>query len=54
MVANRKKCYVLRDQGDGVKVRLNINLKDVEKGLAADIVLLDGDVVVVPEKFFSF
>ena len=52
--ANLKKAYVLRDEGDGVKVRMNVNLKDVEKGNAADLVLQSGDIVVVPEKFFSF
>ena len=52
--ANLKKAYVLRDEGDGVKVRMEINLKNVEKGKAADIVLQSGDIVVVPEKFFSF
>jgi protein involved in polysaccharide export with SLBB domain len=52
--ANLKKAYVLRDEGDGVKVRMGVNLKNVEKGKGADLVLQSGDIVVVPEKFFSF
>jgi len=52
--ANLRKAYVLRDEGDGVKVRMNVDLKSVEKGMAPDLVLQSGDIVVVPEKFFSF
>jgi protein involved in polysaccharide export with SLBB domain len=52
--ANLKKAYVLRDEGDGVKIRMNVNLKDVEKGKAPDLVLQSGDIVMIPEKFFSF
>jgi protein involved in polysaccharide export with SLBB domain len=52
--ANLKKAYILRDEGDGVKVRMNVNLKNVEVGKAADLVLQSGDIVVIPEKFFSF
>ncbi len=52
--ANLRKAYVLRDEGDGVKVRMDVDLKAVEKGIAPDLVLQSGDIVVIPEKFFSF
>ncbi len=52
--ANLKKTYVLRDLGDGVRTRIPVNLKAVQKGLVPDLVLEDNDIVVIPEKFFSF
>lgn len=52
--ANLRKTYILRDEGDGIKVRMDVNLKEVEKGKAPDLVLQSGDIVMVPEKFFSF
>ncbi|MDX9981505.1 MAG: polysaccharide biosynthesis/export family protein [Lentisphaeria bacterium] len=52
--ANLRKAYVLRDEGDGIKIRMNVDLRSVEKGKAPDLVLQSGDIVVVPEKFFSF
>ena len=52
--ANLKKVFILRDEGDGVRVRMHVNLKNVVAGKGADIVLQSGDIVVIPEKFFSF
>jgi protein involved in polysaccharide export with SLBB domain len=52
--ANRKKVYVLRDQGNGMKKKITINIKDLQANGGKDVVLQSKDVVVVPEKFFSF
>ena len=52
--ANLKKTYVLRDLGDGVRSRIPVNLKAVKKGILPDLILVDNDIVTVPEKFFSF
>lgn len=52
--ANLKKCTVIRDLGNGEKIQMPLNVKDIQKGLAPDIVLQGKDVVLVPESFFSF
>jgi len=52
--ANLKKAYVLRDMGDGLRTRIPVDLKDVKNGVSPDLILEDNDIVVVPEKFFSF
>ncbi len=52
--ANLKKCYVVRDMGNGEKMQMPLNVKEIQRGLAPDIVLQGKDIVVVPESFFSF
>ena len=52
--ANLKKCTVIRDLGNGEKIQMPLNVKEIQKGLAPDIVLQGKDVVLVPESFFSF
>ena len=52
--ANTKKVYVLRSVGDGSKARIPVDVKAIQKGEQPDIPLQINDVVVVPEKFFSF
>lgn len=52
--ANRSKIFVLRDRGNGEKQRIDVNIKRVNKATANDIVLEPKDIVVVPERFFSF
>jgi protein involved in polysaccharide export with SLBB domain len=52
--ANLKKCYVVRDLGNGEKMQMPLNVKEIQRGLAPDIVLQGKDIVVVPESFFSF
>jgi polysaccharide export outer membrane protein len=46
--------YVVRDHGNGEKTKIPVNIKDVQAGKAPDVVLKGKDIVVVPEKFFSF
>lgn len=52
--ADKKKVHVLRSMPDGTKARLPINLIDVETGKRADVELQPGDIVVVPENFYSW
>jgi len=52
--ADLKKCTVVRDLGNGEKIQMPLNVKEIQKGLAPDIVLQGKDIVVVPESFFSF
>jgi len=50
--ANLKGISILRQQEDGTQLVLEINLKRIRKGKDPNPVLLDGDVIVVPETFF--
>ena len=52
--ADTKGVYVLRAASDGTKVKIPVNIAAIQKGKAADILLQNNDIVVVPEKFFSF
>ena len=52
--ANRKKVYVLRDMGDGAKKKIPVSIKELQSGKGTDVVLQSKDIVVVPEKFFSW
>lgn len=52
--ANRKKVYVLRDMGNGAKKKIPVSIKDLQSGKGADVILQSKDIVVVPEKFFSW
>jgi protein involved in polysaccharide export with SLBB domain len=52
--ANLRKVYVVRDRGNGEKVKIPININEVMAGKTADVVLQGLDIVVVPEKFFSW
>lgn len=52
--ANEKKVFVLRNMGNGVRNRIPVNLKDVQKGIIPDLIVENDDIIVVPEKFFSF
>ena len=52
--ADLKDVFVLRDMGNGIRNRIPVDMKKVEKGIIPDLILQDNDVVIVPEKFFSF
>ena len=52
--ANKKKVTVLRDRGNGEKQLIPVSIKAVEKAKGSDILLEPKDIVIVPEKFFSF
>ncbi len=52
--ANKSKVHVLRDRGNGAKQMIPVNITDLQKGNGSDVVLESKDIIVVPEKFFSF
>ena len=52
--ANQKKVYVVRSLGEGKTEKIPVNIRSVKKGREADVVLQGRDVVVVPEKWFSW
>lgn len=51
--ADQAGVYVLRAVPDGSKVKLPVNVKDIKKGRRADVQLQSGDIIVIPEKWFS-
>jgi len=52
--ADRGGVYVLRDRGDGQKQRIPVSIKALQSGKTQDVILQPKDIIVVPEKFFSF
>ena len=52
--ADQKKVYVLRESPDGTKTRIPVNILAIQHGREADLPLVGTDIVIVPEKFFSF
>jgi protein involved in polysaccharide export with SLBB domain len=52
--ANRDKIYVLRDTGNGVKKRIPVSIKSIQNEGGSDLILKSKDIVVVPERFFSW
>jgi polysaccharide export outer membrane protein len=50
-IANTKKITLKRNNGARPQV-LNLNLKDIATGKAADLPLRDGDVITIPESLF--
>lgn len=52
--ANMGSVHVLRAMPDGTKAKLPVSIKDVQKGRRPDVVLQPNDIVVVPEKWFSW
>lgn len=52
--ADESKAYILRDTGSGAKEKIKVNIKEIKKGRGADVKLQNKDIVVVPERFFSF
>jgi protein involved in polysaccharide export with SLBB domain len=52
--ADMKKVYILRALPDGTKSKIKVNVIDIQRGHAPDVPLQGNDILVVPEKFFSF
>lgn len=52
--ADKPRAHVLRNGQDGMKHTIPVNITNIEKGLARDPAIGDGDIVVVPEKVFGF
>ena len=51
---DERKVHVMRTGNDGIKHRIPVDLRLIEKGKAQDPPIGDGDIVVVPEKIFGF
>lgn len=52
--ADLKKSYILRSSQNASKVKIPVDLSAIQKGRCSDIQLEGNDIIVVPEKFFSF
>lgn len=52
--ADTAKVHVLRNNHDGRKTKIPVNIAGIEKGLEKDPPIGNGDIVVVPEKVFGF
>lgn len=52
--ASKSKVHVLRSMPDGTKAKLPVSLDEVIKGKRPDVILQPNDIVVVPEKWFSW
>lgn len=52
--ADEKGVHVLRAMPDGTKRKIPLNLVELKKGKRADVLLEPNDIIVVPEKWFSF
>jgi polysaccharide biosynthesis/export protein VpsN len=52
--ANQRKVHVLRTMPDGTKAKLPVDVVAIQKGDRPDVLLERHDIIVVPEKFFSF
>jgi polysaccharide biosynthesis/export protein len=52
--ADRKDVHILRAMPDGTKAKLPVNIKELEKGRRPDVVLQPNDIIIVPEKWFSW
>lgn len=52
--ANLKRVYVIREVGGGQRRQLPVDIVRVQQGLEPDVELQGRDIIVVPERFFSF
>jgi protein involved in polysaccharide export with SLBB domain len=52
--ADESRVFVLRAVPDGSKVKLPVDVKSIKRGRRADVLLQSGDIVVVPERFWSW
>lgn len=52
--ADEKHTHVLRTMPDGTKRKIPANIIEIKKGQRQDVILQTNDIIVVPEKWFSF
>ncbi len=52
--ADLKKVFILRAEPDGTKTKIHVNIIAIQQGRAPDVPLQGDDIVVVPEKFWSW
>ncbi len=51
--ANKKKSFLLRRQAMGGSQRIVLNFSAIEEGKSNDVQLMEGDMIVVPQKMFG-
>ena len=52
--ADQRRVYVLRALPDGTKAKLPVDISAIKSGQRPDVLLQSNDILVVPEKFWSF
>jgi protein involved in polysaccharide export with SLBB domain len=52
--ADQRHVFVLRALPDGTKAKLPVDITAIKKGQRPDVQLQSNDIIVVPEKFWSF
>lgn len=52
--ADAARVHLLRNDAQGRKRKIPVNITNIEKGLEGDPAVGDGDIIVVPEKVFGF
>jgi protein involved in polysaccharide export with SLBB domain len=52
--ADLRKVHILRAMPDGTKAKIPVDVKSIQSGRRPDVILESNDILVVPEKFFSF
>lgn len=51
--AHERRAYVLRSQGMGGRERIPVDLRAIREGQSPDVPVLEGDIIVVPERTFG-
>ena len=51
--ANKRRSYILRRDGNSGSLRIPVDFVAIERG-GGDVILQDGDTIVVPQKIFGF
>ena len=52
--ADLQKIHALRNGKDGLKSKIQMSVREINQGRAADINARSGDIIVVPERTFGF
>lgn len=52
--ASLSRIHILRAMPDGTKAKIPVDIKEVQRGRKPDVILQANDIVVVPEKWFSW
>jgi protein involved in polysaccharide export with SLBB domain len=52
--ASLSRIHILRSMPDGTKAKIPVDIKEVQRGRKPDVILQPNDIVVVPEKWFSW
>jgi protein involved in polysaccharide export with SLBB domain len=52
--ADQKRVYILRALPDGTKAKLPVDIGAIKKGQRPDVQVQSNDIIVVPEKWFSW